>query len=44
MLFLSKANDDPRVLFDQLASIQSAYNDTTRKIDPDDLTAVVQGP
>jgi hypothetical protein len=37
----TKANDDPRILFDQLASIQSAYNDATRKIDPDDLTAVV---
>ena len=32
-----KANDDPRILFDQLASIQCAYNSTTRKIDPDDL-------
>jgi gag-polypeptide of LTR copia-type/Zinc knuckle len=36
-----KKDDDPRVLFDQLASIQSAYNDVTRKIDPDDLIAVV---
>jgi hypothetical protein len=36
-----KAEDDPRILFNQLASIQSAYNDATRKIDPDDLTAVV---
>jgi hypothetical protein len=36
-----KANDDPRILFDQLASIQSAYNDATRKIDPDDLSAMV---
>jgi hypothetical protein len=36
-----KANDDPRILFDQLTSIQNAYNDATRKIDPDDLTAVV---
>ena len=35
-----KANDDPRILFDQLASIQCAYNSTTRKIDPDDLIAV----
>jgi gag-polypeptide of LTR copia-type len=36
-----KAEDDPKTLFDQLASIQSAYNDATRKIDPDDLIAVV---
>jgi hypothetical protein len=36
-----KIDDDPRVMFDQLASIQSAYNDATRKIDPDDLIAVV---
>jgi hypothetical protein len=28
-------------MFDQLASIQSAYNYATRKIDPDDLIAVV---
>jgi hypothetical protein len=37
-----KPDEDPRVLFDQLASIQSAYNDATRKIDPDDLIAVVR--
>jgi hypothetical protein len=30
------ANDDPRVLFNQLATIQSAYNNATQKIDPDD--------
>jgi hypothetical protein len=36
-----KAGEDPRVLFNQLATIQSAYNNTTRKIDPDDLIAVV---
>jgi hypothetical protein len=36
-----KAEEDPRMLFNQLASIQSAYNDATRKIDPDDLIAVV---
>jgi hypothetical protein len=36
-----KAEDDPRILFNQLATIQSAYNDATRKIDPDDLIAVV---
>jgi hypothetical protein len=36
-----KKDDDPRVMFDQLASIQSAYNDATRKIDPDDLITVV---
>ena len=36
-----KADEDPRMLFNQLASIQSAYNDATRKIDPDDLIAVV---
>jgi hypothetical protein len=36
-----KAGDDPRVLFNQLATIQSAYNNTTRKIDPADLIAVV---
>jgi hypothetical protein len=36
-----KVEDDPRILFNQLASIQSAYNDATRKIDPDDLIAVV---
>jgi hypothetical protein len=36
-----KAGDDPRVLFSQLATIQSTYNNTTRKIDPDDLIAVV---
>jgi hypothetical protein len=36
-----KNEEDPRVLFSQLASIQSAYNNTTRKIDQDDLIAVV---
>jgi hypothetical protein len=36
-----KPHEDPRTLFDQLASIQSAYNDATRRIDPDDLIAVV---
>ena len=36
-----KPNQDPKVLFDQLASIQNAYNDATRDIDPDDLIAVV---
>jgi hypothetical protein len=36
-----KAGEDPRVLFNQLATIQSAYNNTTRNIDPDDLIAVV---
>jgi hypothetical protein len=36
-----KVEDDPRILFNQLATIQSAYNDATRKIDPDDLIAVV---
>jgi hypothetical protein len=35
------ADEDPRAMFDQLASIQSAYNDAARKIDPDDLIAVV---
>jgi hypothetical protein len=37
-----KAGEDPRVLFNQLATFQSAYNNTTRKTDPDDLIAVVQ--
>jgi hypothetical protein len=32
-----KAGEDPRVLFNQLATFQSAYNNTTRKTDPDDL-------
>jgi hypothetical protein len=36
-----KNEEDPRVLFSQLALIQSAYNNTTRKVDQDDLTAVV---
>jgi hypothetical protein len=36
-----KADEDPKTLFDQLASIQSAYNDATRKIDTYDLIAVV---
>jgi DNA-binding FrmR family transcriptional regulator len=36
-----KANEDPRTLFNQLASIQTAYNNAARKIDQDDLTAVV---
>jgi hypothetical protein len=36
-----KTHDDPRALFDQLASIQSAYNDATMLIDPDDLVAVI---
>jgi hypothetical protein len=36
-----KTHEDPRTLFDQLASIQSAYNDAKRRIDPDDLIAVV---
>jgi hypothetical protein len=36
-----KTHEDPRTLLDQLASIQSAYNDATRRIDPDDLIAVV---
>jgi hypothetical protein len=36
-----KADDDPRVLFSQLATIQSAYNSTTQKMDPYDLIAVV---
>jgi hypothetical protein len=35
-----KTDDDPRVMFDQLASIQNAYNTTARKIDPDDFIAV----
>jgi hypothetical protein len=34
-------NDDPRVLFNQLASIQSANNNASRKIDNEDLIAVV---
>jgi hypothetical protein len=36
-----KANEDPRTLFNQVASIQTAYNNAARKIDQDDLTAVV---
>jgi hypothetical protein len=36
-----KADEDPRTLFNQLASIQSAYNNAARKIDQDDLIAVV---
>jgi hypothetical protein len=36
-----KPSDDPRVLFNQLASIQSMYNSNTQKIDPYDLIAVV---
>jgi hypothetical protein len=36
-----KNEEDPRVLFSELASIQSAYNNTTRKIDQDGLIAVV---
>ena len=36
-----KNNQDPKVLFDQLASIENAYNTTTRQIDQDDLIAVV---
>jgi hypothetical protein len=36
-----KDGDDPRVLFNQLASIQSAYNNASWKIDNDDLIAVV---
>jgi hypothetical protein len=36
-----KAEDDPRVLFNQLATIQSAYNNTSQRIDPYDLIAVV---
>ena len=36
-----KNNQDPKVLFDQLASIENAYNSTARQIDQDDLIAVV---
>jgi DNA-directed RNA polymerase subunit M/transcription elongation factor TFIIS len=36
-----KPSDDPRVQFNQLASIQSMYNSSTQKIDPYDLIAVV---
>jgi hypothetical protein len=36
-----KSDDDPKVLFNQLATIQSAYNNATQKIDPFDLIAVV---
>jgi hypothetical protein len=36
-----KQDEDPRVLFNKLASIQSAYNNSTQKIDPYDLIAVV---
>jgi hypothetical protein len=36
-----KTDDDPRVLFNQLATIQSEYNNATQKIDPYDLIAVV---
>jgi hypothetical protein len=32
-----KFDDDPRVLFNQLATIQSKYNNATQKIDPYDL-------
>jgi hypothetical protein len=35
-----KQDDDPRVLFNQLESIQSVYNNATQKIDPYDLIAV----
>jgi hypothetical protein len=35
-----KTDDDSRVMFDQLASIQNAYNTRARKIDPDDSIAV----
>jgi hypothetical protein len=36
-----KADEDRRKLFNQLVSIQSAYNNAARKIDQDDLVAVV---
>lgn len=36
-----KNNQDPKVLFDQLASIENAYNTASRQIDQDDLIAVV---
>jgi hypothetical protein len=36
-----KAEEDPRTLLNQLASIQSVCNDATRKIDLDDLIAAV---
>jgi hypothetical protein len=36
-----KSEDDPRVMFNQLATIQSAYNNAAQKIDPYDLIAVV---
>jgi hypothetical protein len=36
-----KQNDDPRLLFNQLASIQSEYRSVTQKIDQYDLIAVV---
>jgi hypothetical protein len=36
-----KNNQDPKVLFDQLASIENAYNTANRQIDQDDLIAVV---
>jgi hypothetical protein len=36
-----KNNQDPKVMFDQLASIENAYNTASRQIDQDDLIAVV---
>jgi hypothetical protein len=36
-----KETDDRRVLKNQLASIQSTYNDASRKIDREDLVVVV---
>jgi hypothetical protein len=35
-----KAHEDPKILFDQLAYIQSAYNHATWLIDREDLAAV----
>jgi hypothetical protein len=36
-----KKNDDPAVLFNQITSIKQMYNSSTKKIDEEDLIAVV---
>ena len=36
-----KPTQDPKVLFDKIASLQNAYNDSTRNIDEEDLIALV---
>ena len=36
-----KANQDPSTLFEQISAIQNRYNTSTRKIDEEDLIAVI---